>query len=144
MVEIILNLPFGFMEPDRCAGMTIPWPVKSTFDFPSIKISALPSMTWINVSKGEIFSANPSPAAKDIRPTSPVIFLRMVFLTTELSTYSIISAIICGIDFKISELSTLPGLEDLFFILTKISLFEAGTVIQFRRVLICFTGSPGF
>jgi hypothetical protein len=99
------------MELDLCAGITIPWPVKSIFDLLSTKISALPSMIWTNVSKGEIFSANPSPASNDIRPTSPVDFLRMVLITTELSTYSIISTMICGVDFTISKLSTLPGLE---------------------------------
>src|SRR5205814_10622455 len=105
------------MELDLCAGITIPWPVTSTFDFPSTKTSALPSMIWTNESKGDIFSANPSPASKDVRPTSPVDFLRMVLITTELSTYSIISTIICGVDFKSSKLSTLAGSEYLLFIL---------------------------
>src|SRR4030095_6341138 len=107
------------MELDLCAGMTIPWPVKSIFDLPSIKISALPSMIWTNVSKGEVFSAKPSPASKDIRPTSPVNFLRMVFMTTLLSTYSIISTMMCGADFKISKLSTLPDLNFLLFIFSQ-------------------------
>src|SRR5450432_311839 len=95
IVKIILKRPFGFIKFGECAGMIIPCPDSSKCDTLSITISALPSMIWAKVSKGEVFSVNPSPLSKDITLIFPVDFLIIVFITTELDTYSMISTMIC-------------------------------------------------
>src|SRR5882757_8645854 len=90
MVRIILKRPLGFMKFGAWAGMMMPCPDWSKLDTLSITISALPSMIWAKVSKGEVFSVNPSPLSKDMILMLPVDFLIMVLITTELGTYSII------------------------------------------------------
>src|SRR5580700_3721168 len=70
-------------------------------------ISALPSIICAKVSKGDVFSVSPSPLSKDITLMFPVDFLIMVLLTTELDTYSMISTIICDMDFPSSVVSGL-------------------------------------
>src|SRR5687767_1577563 len=101
-VRIILNRPFGFIKLGECAGIIIPCPDPSILDILSITISALPSMIWTNVSKGEVFSVNPSPLSNDITLIFPVDFLIIVLITTALAIYSIISTMICAVDFSIS------------------------------------------
>src|SRR5688572_27322087 len=110
MVNNILNRPFGFIKFDECAGMIIPWPAWSKLDFLLITICALPSMIWTKLSKGEVFSFNPSPLSKDITLISPEDFLIIVLITTELAIYSIISTIMCDFDFSRSALPGFPFL----------------------------------
>lgn len=74
MVEIILKRLFALTIFDEWAGIIIDWPVVSKFDFPSIKISALPSIIWTNVSKRLIFSARASPVSNEIALMLPVVF----------------------------------------------------------------------
>lgn len=69
--------------------------------------SAAPSMICIKQSKGSVFSINPSPASTDETVISPVDFLMMVFMSTELGTYSRISMMMCGMDFSSSVLPEL-------------------------------------
>jgi len=52
------------------------------------------------VSKGEVFSVNPSPLSKDMILMFPVDFLIIVLITTELAIYSMISTMICDFDFS--------------------------------------------
>jgi len=82
-------------------------PVLSKKHFPSMTISALPSIIWANVSKGDIFSVKPSPVSKDIILMLPVDFLMIVLMTTELGTYSIISTVMWAFDFSNSVFSIL-------------------------------------
>src|SRR5688572_4990076 len=102
IVRIILNRPFGFIKFGECAGMIIPWPDSSILDILSITISALPSMIWAKVSKGEVFSVNPSPLSNDMMLIFPVDFLIIVLITTELAIYSIISTMMCAVAFSSS------------------------------------------
>src|SRR5580693_7817631 len=57
-------------------------------------------MIWANVSKGEVFSVNPSPLSNDMTLIFPVDFFMIVLITTELGTYSMISRMIYAIDFS--------------------------------------------
>jgi hypothetical protein len=60
---------------------------------------------WAKVSKGDVFSVNPSPLSKDSILMFPVDFFKIVLITTELGTYSIISTMTCDFDFSSSKLS---------------------------------------
>lgn len=102
MVRIILKRPFGFIKFGEWAGIMIPCPDVSKWDILSMTISALPSMIWAKVSKGDVFSVNPSPLSKDMILILPVDFFMIVFITTALDTYSIISTIISDFDFSSS------------------------------------------
>src|SRR5690606_6026131 len=105
MVEIILNRSLAFMVFLEWAGMIMDCPVSKVCELPSIKISALPSMIWMNVSKGDIFSVRFSPESKETAVTFPVVFFMMVLLTTALGTYSMISTIMKTFDFSTSVFS---------------------------------------
>lgn len=59
-------------------------------------------MIWMKQSKGIVLSINPSPASMEETVISPVDFLMIVFMSTELGTYSRISMMMCGMDFSIS------------------------------------------
>ena len=72
----------------------IPLPVLSTEALPSITIIALPSIICTKVSKGEIFSFNPSPLSNAIASIDPVVFFIIDLLTVALCSYSINSIII--------------------------------------------------
>ena len=78
-------------------------------------ISAFPSMICAKVSKGDIFSVKPSPTSKDMTLILPVDFFRIVLITTALGTYSMISTVMCAIDFSNSEktknIRLMTGLE---------------------------------
>ena len=52
------------------------------------------------MSKGEVFSVSPSPLSNDMILIFPVDFLIIVLITTELDTYSMISTIMCDLDFS--------------------------------------------
>ncbi len=105
MVEIILKRSLALMVFLECAGMIMDWPVSRVCELSSIKISALPSMIWMNVSKGDIFSVRFSPESKETAVTLPVVFFIMVFMTTALGTYSMISTIMKTFDFSTSTFS---------------------------------------
>ncbi len=101
-VEIILNCSLALMQCGECAGMTMPFPNLSWYFFSSMMTSAAPSIICIYVSKGEVFSPNSSPVAKDATVILPVVFLIIVLLTTAFGTYSMISTMICAFDFSTS------------------------------------------
>src|SRR5680860_809366 len=101
-VEIILKRSLALMVLRVWAGMIMDWPVSKLWESSSIKISARPSIIWINVSNGDIFSVRFSPESKDTAVTLPVVFFMIVFMTTALGTYSIISTMIKTFDFSIS------------------------------------------
>src|SRR5687768_10327399 len=94
MVEIILKRTFAFIDVSEWAGMIMAWPVSSMVDSSLMIISAVPSITWTKVSKREIFSLSTSPESNEITLTFPVVFFIIVFITTELGMYSMISTII--------------------------------------------------
>ena len=83
MVDNILNLTLAFIVLREWAGMMMDSPVFSVLDLSSITISAIPSITWIKVSKGEIFSFSTSPESNETAVTIPVILLIIVLITTE-------------------------------------------------------------
>ena len=87
--NIVINKSSATNEPveEQLKGKAI----TIVLDTLLITIFALPSITCTKVSKGDIFSDNPSPLSKDITVTLPVDFLMIVLLTTELGIYSIIS-----------------------------------------------------
>src|SRR5688572_28178709 len=114
-VRIILNRPFGFIKFGVCAGIIIPWPDSSTLETLSMTISALPSMIWAKVSKGDVFSVNPSPLSNDMTLIFPVDFLIIVLITTEFAIYSIISTMMCALDFSISKFAGFPLPSALLF-----------------------------
>src|ERR1035438_7698750 len=105
IIEIILNLTFAFISLRAWAGMIIDCPVSNKIDFPSITISAFPSITWMKLSKGETLPANDSPESNETALILPVVLRIIVFITTELGTYSRISTIIKAFDFSISIFS---------------------------------------
>jgi len=76
-VDNILNLSFALNIFLECAGIIIDWPVLRKFEISLITISALPSITWMKVSKGEIFSVNASPESNETALTFPVVFLQL-------------------------------------------------------------------
>ena len=55
--------------------------------------------------KGDVFSVKPSPLSNDITLMFPVDFLRIVLIKTALAMYSIISTMICAVDFSSSVVS---------------------------------------
>ena len=132
MVEIILNLSFALTIFEVWAGIIMASPVWSAFDLSSITTSALPSIIWIKVSKGEIFYASASPVSIATILIFPVVFRIIVLVTTELGTYSIISIRICVFDFTISVVCMyllyvvislkVPEITDICFIQLKIYL----------------------
>ncbi len=83
--------------------MIIDCPVSSIVDLSSMKISALPSIIWMKVSKGEIFSVMASPESNETALTFPVVFRIIVFINTELRTYSRISTTIKAFDFQFPD-----------------------------------------
>src|SRR5580698_7695773 len=108
-------------------------------------ISALPSIICAKVSKGDVFSVSPSPLSKDITLMFPVDFLIMVLLTTELDTYSMISTMICDIDFSSSAVSgftLIPGLPSLsglslLFMFRKVNVINECQPNPQRWVILC-------
>jgi len=132
------------MRLDLWAGMIIDWPVSRILEIPSITSSALPSIIWAYVSKGVVFSANPSPLSNDIILIFPVVFFIIVLLTTELGTYSIISTVICAFDFSISELSILFDFSRLILMncMTK-SRDTYWVVSEYSRPSVYMESGPG-
>ena len=100
MVDNILNLTFALIVLRECAGMMMDCQVSMRLDMSLITISALPSMTWMKVSKGEIFSLNASPESNETALTLPVVFLMIVLITTEFGIYSMISTMMKAFDFS--------------------------------------------
>src|SRR5680860_160845 len=94
------------------AGIIMDWPVSKVWEFSSIEISARPSNIWIKVSNGEIFPVRFSPESKDMAVMLPVVFFMIVFMTTALGTYSMISTIINTFAFSISGFSIAIILQD--------------------------------
>jgi hypothetical protein len=70
-----VNRTLAFIVLFECAGMIIDCPVFNKFDTPSTTISALPSITWIKVSKGETLTDNASPESNETALIFPVVFL---------------------------------------------------------------------
>ncbi len=105
MVAIILNLTLALMVLEECAGMMIECPVSRILDLSSITISAFPSITWIKVSKGDVFFVRASPESNETAVTLPVLFLIIVLMTTALGIYSTISTIMKAFAFSSSGFS---------------------------------------
>ena len=87
----------------------MPSPNLSLYFLLLIVTSAVPSIIWINVSKGTVFSLSSSPASREETVIFPVVFLIIVLIKTELGTYSKISTMICGVDFSNSVWSINQG-----------------------------------
>jgi hypothetical protein len=83
MVSIILKRPSDRIAPIACAGITIPWPVSSSCEILLMTTSALPSITWTKVSKGDVLFFNSWPRSNDTALILPVDFFIIYLSMTE-------------------------------------------------------------